>query len=164
MNKSKDKKKLRTKKSIKYINKPVDMSNKDYEKGVPKVYEFEDQLVNENPELSNEINSMGNINDMFSSEVSNPSDVVKELFSGKNPKLRSDLTSEQISIISRLYFLSKSFGMPELEYFLNEFVILRISKDRLSRKEFVEAHRLADESNKKAGIFGNFAGMFGGNR
>ena len=42
------------------------------------------------------------------------------------------------SNIARAYYLAKMCKMPEIKTLLDEFITLRISKDRKSRSEFVE--------------------------
>jgi hypothetical protein len=65
----------------------------------------------------------------------------KELFNPKNPKIKTELTQEQIMIMSRLYPLSKKyyevFGCYMLKLAMDEMILESISKDRASRKEFV---------------------------
>jgi hypothetical protein len=78
------------------------------------------------------------MDNIFGNDNNNPNDAVKEIFTSKNVKVKSDLSSSQISKISRAYYLAKILDMRELESLLDEFVTLRISKDRKSRSEFVE--------------------------
>jgi len=87
------------------------------------------------------------------------SQILKELFNQKNFKVKSELSKDEISIISRIYTLAKLTNRPHLTEVVNEFIILRISKDRQSRKEFVEANR----EMKKDMNNGLFNKMFGGN-
>lgn len=75
---------------------------------------------------------------LFAGENSNASDVIKELFAEMKVKARTDLSARQISKIARVYYLAELLKMPELTRLMNEFITLRISKDRSSRKEFVE--------------------------
>jgi hypothetical protein len=67
--------------------------------------------------------------------------ILKELFNTKNFKAKSELNNNEISIISRIYLLAKITNRPHLREVVDEFIILRISKDRQSRKEFVEANK-----------------------
>lgn len=91
----------------------------------------------------------------------NPS---KELFNPKNPKIKSELSNEEILLMSRLYNLSKKYYEPKgtfmLRDCLNEMIILRISKDRGSRKEFVETNREAMK-NKADGFLNRIMGQGG---
>jgi hypothetical protein len=87
----------------------------------------------------------------------------KELFNPKNPKVKSEFSDREIKILCRLYSLSKLYyecrGTYILKETLDEFVIERISKERKSRLEFVEAHK---EAKKDAGN-SFFNKLLGGN-
>lgn len=87
--------------------------------------------------------------------------VAKELFNPKNPKIKSEFTDAEILIMARLYQLSRKYYEPRGTYLLkdtlDELVLLRISKDRASRKEFVETNREAMK-NKDNGIFNKLLG------
>jgi hypothetical protein len=107
---------------------------------------------------------MEEVDELFNAETSNPNDVVKEIFSIKEPKARTELSASEISIISRLYYLSKLIKSDALKSILDEFIILRISKDRKSRGEFVQSFQMADSMNKQAGIMSNIANAFTKNR
>lgn len=96
----------------------------------------------------------------FEGEMSHPSDVVKHVFSAKDPKVKSDLSPRQISICARLYFQAELCGLPELARVVDEFIILRISKERKSRNEFVEAFKMSNNMNTFGG--GMMGGMMGG--
>lgn len=91
---------------------------------------------------------------------SNPA---KELFNPKNPKIKSEFTDREILIMCRLYEKSKIYYEPHgnhtLKNVLNELVLLRISKDRGSRHEFVDTHREAMKMQKE----NMFTRMFQGN-
>lgn len=100
------------------------------------------------------------INELFSGELGTETDILKELFNYKNSKTKSDLNSLQISIITRLYAQAKITQNELLENVLNEFIILRISKDRLSRKEFVESFKGIDDSKSGNSFISRFANSF----
>lgn len=78
------------------------------------------------------------LDEIFTQEAQTQGDNVKELFGEKNVKARTDLSPKQISNIARAYYLAKMCKMPEIKTLLDEFITLRISKDRKSRSEFVE--------------------------
>lgn len=79
------------------------------------------------------------LNKLFSSELGNESDVLKELFSSENVKVKTDLTPNQISIISRLELQASITQNFYLNKVLKELETLLISKNRLSRGEFVQS-------------------------
>lgn len=100
----------------------------------------------------------------FEGEMHHPSDVVKNIFDAKDPKVKSDLSPRQISICARLYFQAEMCGLPELSRVVDEFITLRISKERNSRKEFVEAFKMSNNMNQFGGgmMGGMGPGMMGG--
>lgn len=100
------------------------------------------------------------IDNMFGDTNQNPNDVVKEIFSIKDVKAKTDLSAAQISKISRAYYLAKILEMPELKDLLDEFITLRISKDRKSRSEFVEGLKAKIDNNIMGGM--NMRQQFGG--
>jgi predicted nucleotidyltransferase len=87
--------------------------------------------------------------------------IIKELFNPKNSKIKTDLSEEEINIISRLFVMSKRYYEPLkiniLKQALDELILLRISKDRKSRAEFVEANKEI-QKNKQGGIFDKLMG------
>ncbi len=104
-----------------------------------------------------------NPEELFSNDgIQGETTVIKELFNPKNPKIKTELSDDEIKIISRLYVLSHKYYEPRktflLKNVLDEFVILRISKDRKSRAEFVEANK--DIQKNKGGGF--LEKVFGG--
>jgi hypothetical protein len=98
----------------------------------------------------------------FEQEISNPSDVNKELFKSENPEVKTDLSAEQISIITRLGYLGDLIEDDAYKELINKFIILRISKDRKSRGEFVEAQKSSMPENRSSGVWGSIASSFRG--
>jgi hypothetical protein len=111
-------------------------------KEVPKAYmrdskAFRDASAKEYNEAEDD-----DIESLLSSDGNNSDTaVLKELFSNKNIKVKSELSDYEISIISRLFILSKLTNRPLLKDVVMEFIELRASKDRKSRAEFVDAHK-----------------------
>ena len=103
-------------------------------------------------------NEVEELEQMFSGDGQTESSILKELFNSKNIKVKTELTADQVSIVSRLFLMADITKRPYLGTVLNEFITLQVSKDRKSRMEFVEAHR-DRQQNMNKGIFGN---MFGG--
>lgn len=98
---------------------------------------------------------------MFSGDGQTESSILKELFSSKNIKLKTELTADQVSIISRLELMSDITKRPYLKLVLNEFRLHQVSKERKSRLEFVEAHR-DRVKNQASGLMGMLGGLGGG--
>ena len=104
------------------------------------------------------------IDEMFSQEMGmkNPSDVVKELFSVQDIKTKTDLSEKQVSKIARVFYLADFLDMPELKTLMTEFITLRVSKDRKSREEFVNAFK-SDRDSKQgfmSGLMGSVGDVF----
>lgn len=100
------------------------------------------------------------LNKLFSGELGNESDVLKELFSSENIKVKTDLTPEQISIISRLELQASVTQNFYLARVIKELETLLVSKNRLSRQEFVRSFHGMDEVNKQATVFSKLGGIF----
>lgn len=67
----------------------------------------------------------------------------KELFDIEDVEGKTELTSEQVFIVARLKLLGNllhtKFNINLVNSFITDFLTLQISKDRGSRKEFVNA-------------------------
>ena len=83
----------------------------------------------------------------------------KELFSNANIETRTDLTTSEIIGIAKLKFLCDEYGLDNFRKMLIYFMELKLSKDRKSRKEFIEAIKRSDQFNG----FGNSANLGGFN-
>lgn len=83
----------------------------------------------------------------------------KELFSNKGIKTRTDLSDREISILSRLLFLCDKFRLQDLNTALHNFMELRVSKGRKSRKEFIEGMK-SQQMNQLPFPMGNQGGGF----
>lgn len=81
------------------------------------------------------------VEDLMSDEQASDTAVLKELFNKKNARVKSELSDYEIKIIARLEILAVLTNRPKIKEVCDHFIELRISKDRQSRKEFVEAHK-----------------------
>lgn len=100
----------------------------------------------EEDENKESFNDADELTKMFDNENSESS-ILKELFNAKDFKTRTELSGDEISLISRLYIQSRITKRPLLSKVLDEFLVLRISKDRKSRKEFVDGYKNAEKEN-----------------
>lgn len=99
------------------------------------------------------------IENMFKSEQNAMQDNVKELFHEEKVKARTDLSTRQIKLVTKAYYLAKLTGMKEINLLLNDFLTLSISKDRKSRAEYVQGLQAKiqnDINNNLASLRGNF--------
>ena len=81
----------------------------------------------------------------------------KELFNKKDVEVRTELSEEETSIIARLKFLCNHLELTELDKTLTYLMELRISKNRKSRKEFIDS--VKRETNISGLLNGNLRGF-----
>ena len=90
--------------------------------------------------------------DLFKDE-GNPNEIVKELFANEGIKTRTDLSNEEISLISRMYYIAEELKNDRLTNLMDTFLELKVSKDRKSRDEFVKAFIGSQPEEKKTNFF-----------
>ena len=100
------------------------------------------------------------LNDLFEGELGEDSAVLKELFSSKEIETKTDLTPDQIKIISLIELKRDIIHLPELSFVLKKFETLQVSKNRLSRGEFVGSFQGMDATNKTANLMTKFGNVF----
>jgi len=106
------------------------------------------------------IDESDSIEDMFRQESQANMNDVKELFHEDKVKARTDLSARQIKLITKAYYMVKLTGMKDLNKLLLDFMTLRISDKRQSRKEFVEGLKARIENDINKGMQ-NVRGQFG---
>lgn len=65
--------------------------------------------------------------------------IAKELFISDRIDLRTEVTKDEINLITKLRFLDKRLGLENVDLLLDSFLNLRVSLDRKSRGEFIRA-------------------------
>jgi len=85
-----------------------------------------------------------NIESIISSQIKDEKES-KEIFNVKDIKARTDINDNEISVISRLLFLCDDLELTNLRQAVNNFMILRLSKSRKSRKEFIESLKMSNQ-------------------
>ena len=101
-------------------------------------------------ELDEELSE--SLDKVFGAEQNAQQHASKELFGEDKIKTKTDLSSKQVSKIARAYYLFDICKMPEGVVLLDNFLRLRVSKDRLSRKEYVDSLRSQLEADIKKGV------------
>jgi len=86
--------------------------------------------------------------------------VSKELFNTNGIELKSEVDHDEINNITRLHFLKEKFGISNVDTLVSSFLRLRVSKDRKSRREFIEALQTENRNSNPGGSL--MARMFGG--
>ena len=71
-----------------------------------------------------------------------------------NMKLKSDLDDSEISGLSRVAFMADIFELHSLKSWSLEFMMLRVSRKRKGRQEFLEAIKKPVDMMPKMGWFG----------
>jgi hypothetical protein len=89
----------------------------------------------------------------------------RELFRGEEEgiDLKTHLTDEEIALINTLIYndelLKKRKLKPIFKNFLYRFMRLKVSKDRLSRQEFVNINKTGDSTEDKLNMASNLANI-----
>jgi hypothetical protein len=73
----------------------------------------------------------------------------KELLTGDDIDLKTELNHKEIIAASRLLFMSERYEMPVFTHFVTNYLRLKVSKDRKGRREYIEG--LHAEEKKEAG-------------
>lgn len=105
------------------------------------------------------VDSDDSIENMFRNEQQANANDVKELFYENKVKARTDLSGRQIKLITKAFYLAKMTGMTEINEILSDFMTLRISDSRQSRKEYVEGLKAKIDNNIQGGMM-NIRGQF----
>lgn len=114
-----------------------------------------------------EIPSLDELNQMLkpeSKETKTELDVLKELFKQKDVESKTDLTEKMVNLINQKRLIAKLLGFKSLKYCLDDYMLLRISRDRLGRSEFIEgfkAQREHDVNASGGGFFNNMKEKLG---
>lgn len=115
------------------------------------------------------------LNGMFEGELgeTNPNEYLKELFdTATNIEGKTDLTAKQINAITKIRFLALVLGEPNkdgsttpdpsINGIIEDFMRLRVSKDRLSRKEFIQGINGENGNNSRNSVFDRIGNWFRG--
>ena len=77
----------------------------------------------------------------------------KELFSNTNIRTRTDLSDNEIIYATKLRYMRIQYDIPVYDVLLQEFMEMRLSRSRKSRKEYIESMK-----QKMKDMFNNFGG------
>lgn len=89
--------------------------------------------------------------------------VAKQLFSSDVIDLKTDITHNEINDLTRLRFMQEKFKVQStgnLDHVISSFLRLRVSKDRKSRREFIEALQTENRNQQGGSIWSK---LFNGN-
>ncbi len=88
--------------------------------------------------------------------------VSKELFTNNAIFLKTEVSHDEIPNITRILFLRDRFGVQNMDTAINSFLSLRVSKDRKSRKEFIESLQSENRNAQGGGWVSKLFGQSGG--
>lgn len=132
-------------------------------KKIKSIYKYASQVIaqREHDSQREVIDKKENMNEKllhedFDTELSS-NEPVRELFSGKNVRFKTQVTEEQRNALSILYHAyeqcqQRGIQFNGLKSLLDDFVDFGVSLDRKSRTEYVDAHRsqLANQNAENA--------------
>lgn len=72
----------------------------------------------------------------------------------RNIRLRTDLSDEEIRLLSKIGYFHELVGIEGLNGIVTEFMMLKVSRNRQSRKEFTDS--LRSVGDQRRGIMGMF--------
>lgn len=107
--------------------------------------------------------SSGLLEDDLQSEVESEhhvKSVAKELFNKENIDLKTDVSHDEIMQITKIRFLETSFRVENVDVLLKSFLNLRVSKERKSRKEFVDTLQTENRNQQGMGFGAKLSGLF----
>lgn len=122
-------------------------------------------IVIDDPQESDVLDGPGFIDDSLNQplETSNSyKSASKELFTSKNVDVKTEVTHDEINNITRLRFLQARYGVRNVEVIIDTFLTLRVSMERKSRKEFIDALQSERREKIGGGFLKKLAGGFGG--
>lgn len=90
---------------------------------------------------------------------------LRELFNDDGIDTRTDISDLQVVQIARARAIAEAFDISLLNEFCDNILRLSLSKDRKSRKEFVDAfkHARQEEDFNNLGVLGNMMNNLRGN-
>lgn len=87
----------------------------------------------------------------------------KELFSKHNIELKTEVSHNEINHITKLLFLQDRLLIDNVDVLISAFLKLRVSKERKSRREFVESLQTEARNQQGSGFMNSMKNMFGRN-
>lgn len=89
---------------------------------------------------------------------SNIKSVSKELFNSDKIDVKTELSHDEINMVTKLRFLERKFKLRNIDVLVGSLLTLRVSKDRKSRSEFIQALRSEDQDAQQSGFLKKFLG------
>jgi hypothetical protein len=92
---------------------------------------------------------IGEVFEQFSSDSDQALKSARTLFEAddENIRLRTDLSDHEIKLLTKLRIFHRITDLEELDSVLTEFMMLKVSRNRKSRAEFVDTVKVKQEQN-----------------
>lgn len=84
--------------------------------------------------------------------------VSKELFNSDKIDVKTELSHDEINMVTKLRFLERRFQLENVDVLIDSLLTLRVSMNRKSRTEFIQALRSEDQDAQNAGFLKRFLG------
>lgn len=101
------------------------------------------------------INDIEDLEEEISAQIGQVNES-KELFSNSNVRTRTDLSDNEIILATKIRYMRVQFDIPVYDVLLQEFMEMRLSRSRKSRKEYIESMK-----QKAQNMIGGFTNGFG---
>lgn len=103
----------------------------------------QDQQMQQADDIESAFNTMQNTTDI--------TEVLKELFNDKKIPLITDLSQDEIALITKIDTVSELKYMTDWKRATDKFMTLKLSKNRQSRKEIIDAVRSLGGADQRQG-------------
>jgi hypothetical protein len=91
---------------------------------------------------------MVDLSEVMESEDEGEYKVIKELFTKKGIEFKTDLSPEQCAEIAKLRAVAKRYHIKAINDFVNNYIMLLVSKTRKGRGEFIDAFKSQREERE----------------
>lgn len=88
--------------------------------------------------------------------------ISRELLSKHNIEAKTELSHDEIIFVTKLRFLENRYGVRNVHVLVESLETLRVSMDRKSRREFIDALQTENRNSQATGFWGGFKKMFTG--
>jgi len=85
--------------------------------------------------------------------------VSKELFSSDKIDVKTELSGDEINMVTKLRFLEERFALGNMDTLINSLLRLRVSKNRKSRDEFIKALNSENQQEDGQNFFKKMMGV-----
>lgn len=102
--------------------------------------------------LGSAVNNVVNEEDIIKQNADERKSGASALFEDQNIDLKTELTQHEILRVAQLRFMSSRYHMQGVDAFLDNFLRLKVSKDRRGRGEFIQGLHAEERREKGADL------------